>query len=275
MVKEKKYMVKFKNMKQFVKIFISLFSLFMFSQNIKSEKNDFLITISKKTLILNKEQYTNELNNLQNLFYNQELNSDKYDSIQKVKLTEMNNEINLNFEQVIGEIKSEEISKAKFFQHKIESNLIQYFAYDSIVTRDYEIINLKSGSLKVFATDSTTVLNDFKEYPFYDSKIINIKVNKNIKKTILGFDCFQVIVDYYEFNDFREESQDYDFEKFMSKYPNQMTLWVTNEIKLNYHPIVKFKSILEKFYPIQVEIVGGISKSSVDIFTMESIKFLK
>ncbi len=262
-------------MKQFVKIFISLFSLFMFSQNIKSEKNDFLITISKKTLILNKEQYTNELNNLQNLFYNQELNSDKYDSIQKVKLTEMNNEINLNFEQVIGEIKSEEISKAKFFQHKIESNLIQYFAYDSIVTRDYEIINLKSGSLKVFATDSTTVLNDFKEYPFYDSKIINIKVNKNIKKTILGFDCFQVIVDYYEFNDFREESQDYDFEKFMSKYPNQMTLWVTNEIKLNYHPIVKFKSILEKFYPIQVEIVGGISKSSVDIFTMESIKFLK
>jgi hypothetical protein len=141
-------------------IFIVLINLsftYCVSQKFDNE-SDFLISIGKKSFILNKDQYKNELKVLQKSILNNQLNSNDFDSIQKVKLLEMSNELNLNFDEVIGEINPENVSKAIFYQRKIKSKLVQYFAYDNFINRDYEIIDLKNGNLTLLALDSLTVI---------------------------------------------------------------------------------------------------------------------
>ncbi|MEZ4968952.1 MAG: hypothetical protein R2814_04690 [Flavobacteriaceae bacterium] len=112
------------------------------------------------------------------------------------------------------------------------------FKMDSTVTHGVlEIIRVDRNSLnrtefqplrfEIYETEE----NGLK--PFDNYKII--KENRADTKIIAGRECFQVIVDII--------SNGYSME-----------LYVTESIELNYHPIMNFKEILDKYFPLYVRI---------------------
>ena len=62
-----------------------------------------------------------------------------------------------------------------------------------------------------------------------------LKENREIKKRIAGYDCFQILLENIK---------------------NKMIieLYVTEEIKLNYHPNFNYKEILDKYYPLNIKV---------------------
>lgn len=70
---------------------------------------------------------------------------------------------------------------------------------------------------------------DFKRYYKF------IAENKNVKKIIEGYNCFQVILKNI-------------------KTKRMVELFVTDEINLNYHPNFNYKEILENYYPLYLKI---------------------
>lgn len=62
-----------------------------------------------------------------------------------------------------------------------------------------------------------------------------IKENREIKRKIAGYDCFQIILNNV-------------------KNKMMVEMYVTEEINLNYHPIFNYREILSNYYPLYVKI---------------------
>ncbi len=66
---------------------------------------------------------------------------------------------------------------------------------------------------------------------------------KNETKTIKWFKCYRVVVYYFDFGE----------PPGLRSLLNIMELWVTEDIKSKFHPIIKSSSILEKYFPLQIK----------------------
>ena len=78
-----------------------------------------------------------------------------------------------------------------------------------------------------------------------DDLLIITKVEefKNETKIIKEFKCYKVVMDYF------------DLEQFpgLNTIVNVMELWVTEDIKSNFHPFITSIDILEKYFPLEAK----------------------
>ena len=73
-------------------------------------------------------------------------------------------------------------------------------------------------------------------------------MGKKSKKIINGYECYKVKYEYKENNE--DANQDYKAYAVNIIYKREM--WVTDKIKSLFHPIILGKSILEKYYPLEI-----------------------
>lgn len=158
-------------------------------------------------------------------------------------------------------------------------NLIKYHIFnDSIITSyrklndkihgDYQLINRNTQTYSMRAKiDSTFIPIKDKLYEYLEEDHIIINEYKDQVKTINGFDCYKVVLTKNEDINANEDISFLkdDFENMQTKY----VLYVTENIKCKYHPVINYKSILEKYYPLEVR------ESSNLIQGMETIYSLK
>ncbi len=156
-----------------------------------------------------------------------------------------------------------------FNEPKENKSVVMIYYKDSINyhwTNDYgvigseNIINIKAfpepqtkfrAAIQKLIENNDDVYSERKEYDYYysNNKIIEIKENKKETKKVNGFDCFKVIYTFIE--DGLDETD--EFATFMKKYPQTREIWVTNKIKSPFHPIVREKEIIEKYYPLEIK----------------------
>lgn len=184
--------------------------------------------------------------------------------------TQVMNLITKELEKSNDFIEEEDFSHVKFIQKINDNSLTQYFTHYEEVIQPYEVFDLKNGSYNLIDKDSVTVLKKLQKYTYYDNKILSVKIDKNTTKNILGYNCFQLLVEYKEFTDINDK-KDLELEKFMSNFPSTMRLWVTDEFTLNYHPILKFETILNKYYPLEINIISSLNPYSISRFFVEEI----
>lgn len=80
---------------------------------------------------------------------------------------------------------------------------------------------------------------------------------------IQELECFKVTVSYTKI---LEGFMDNEFPEFNSLLQNQeiqMEMWVTERIKMPYHPIVKNRDITEKFYPLEIVLKNSNSQGMI------------
>ncbi|MBQ4818858.1 hypothetical protein [Aquimarina sp. MMG016] len=104
-------------------------------------------------------------------------------------------------------------------------------------------IRIKRYYLKNDSTHlSQQTIKDFDTYYTKEKFLLKIWEDKKTIKKINGYDCYRVYVVYLD-------NGMVGAEQALSYY----TLYVTDQIKKPYHPIIKFKSILDKYYPLEVK----------------------
>ncbi|WP_159801183.1 hypothetical protein [Flavobacterium sp. MK4S-17] len=137
-------------------------------------------------------------------------------------------------------------------QHHIfrDSLIVEFTTLDDKIIGDYTVINKLSGQTEMLAKKDSTTFYLKRPYAYSDIKIKYIKEFRNETRLIGGFKCFKIIYLCTEQTDFSEELNFY------------RELWVTDRILCQYHPIVKEKQILKKYYPLEVleysEMLKGI-----------------
>lgn len=156
-----------------------------------------------------------------------------------------------------------------FNEPKENKSVVMTYYKDSINyhwTNDYgvigseNIINTKAfpepqtklkAAIQKLIENNEDDYSERKEYDYYysNNKIIEIKENKKEIKKINGFDCFKVIYTFIE--DGQDETN--DFVNFMRKYPQTREIWVTDKIKSLFHPLVREKEIIQKYYPLEIK----------------------
>ncbi len=110
----------------------------------------------------------------------------------------------------------------------------------------YEIIDIKTKTIAgLSAMNSQTKFNE-RPFSYSNNSILRISENKKLRKQIKGFDCFRVIYEY------KEKSNDEDYMIFAGNIIYKREMWVTDKIKSLFHPIIFEKSILEKYYPLDI-----------------------
>lgn len=151
-------------------------------------------------------------------------------------------------------------------KHLYDDNIIK-----STVQNDYglentvDIIDIKNHTFnRVLLPDSIKIIEDF---PFYiNKKLKTLKEFKKEKRNIAGYKCFKIIYEYYEVSD---EEEDEGYAKFAKDKFYTLEIWVTNEIKSSFHPIIKEKQILDKYYPLEIIETDSTLKGLVKKYSLQ------
>ena len=257
-VKEKKYMEKHK----IIYHFIILFTAIVTAQNNTIVPKNGTIVFNKQEIITDTLAYrASNKKMLKEMFLSNNIN---------VK-NKIQTKDTLQFNQAMDELlKSADLFEEMIFNEPAENKAVVMIYYkDSINyhwTNDYgvigseNIINIKAfpepqtkfrAAIQKLIENNDDVYSERKEYDYYysNNKIIEIKENKKETKKVNGFDCFKVIYTFIE--DGLDETD--EFANFMKKYPQTREIWVTNKIKSPFHPIVREKEIIEKYYPLEIK----------------------
>lgn len=142
-----------------------------------------------------------------------------------------------------------------------KEEIIFYHDFNIDTITQYYTINGKKLANRIIINTTTLEMKDNNdEYvEIEDGEILSLKEYKNETKIINGFNCFKVIYSY------KMRNKEFDF------FPDLSTreIWVTKEIKTLFHPVVKEKEILEKYYPLEIieyseDIKGAISTYKVE-----------
>lgn len=140
------------------------------------------------------------------------------------------------------------------------------FKGDTII--NYTSKENKSYFIKKINQVSGLIINENKEYvDIEENQIIKLTELKKDTKIINGLNCFKVI---YSFN-YGNKKSAFDF--FSEVITNIRELWVTEEIKCNYHPIINEKMILEKYYPLEILEYSNEIEGFKTTYTIERLVF--
>lgn len=258
MAKEKKYM---ENLSR-IYLILAFLSMVSSAQNKVIVPKNGIISFKMQEIITDSLAYRES---------NKKMIKDMFLANGKSLKNEMETKDTLQLSQTIEELsKSADFLEEMIFNElKENKSVVMIFYKDSINyhwTNDYGVIGSENIiNTKAFPEPQTKFRaaiqklienNDYdyserKEYDYYysNNKIIEIKENKKETKKINGFDCFKVI---YTFNEDGLDETD-EFANFMKKYPQTREIWVTNKIKSPFHPIVREKEIIEKYYPLEIK----------------------
>ncbi|QQV04075.1 MULTISPECIES: hypothetical protein [Chryseobacterium] len=158
---------------------------------------------------------------------------------------------------------------------KLKQNLKKSFQKDEeYAGREKEIeewCNASAEAMKlIYIEDSTQIHSyNFEDnlQSFSSHVILTIVENKKETKKIKGYQCYKVVYEYKE----DEKSNDEDFMDFAGNVTYKREMWVTDEIQCLYHPVVFEKSILEKYYPLEIKETDNTIHGFVTKYILQSI----
>ena len=164
------------------------------------------------------------------------------------------------------ELTNEVVEKYHIFKDSI---ITAYRKVNNAIQGDYQLINQNQNTYNIRAKiDSTFIPIKDKLYEHLKEDHISITEYKDQVKTINGFDCYKVIIIKDEVVNANEEDISF-FKDVFETMQTQYVLYVTESIKCKYHPVIMYKSILEKYYPLEIR------KYSMPIEGVETIYLLK
>ncbi len=123
----------------------------------------------------------------------------------------------------------------KYFQ-KFRDNII-----DGYETINEEVVASRTINKNTGATDD--ILKDFEYYS--KDKILKIQEFPNQIKMIHGYKSFKVVY-------MLQENKAVISENLSNGYIHYREIWVTTDIKCEYHPVIHDKLILQKYYPLEI-----------------------
>ncbi|MEO8240545.1 MAG: hypothetical protein ABI576_20745 [Flavobacterium sp.] len=238
-------------------IIIILFSSFLFSQNKVITPKFGTFIFDKKEIITDNQLYQASVQKLKKNIIpalKESIVKEILTDNKKIDTTQLNmmiRRLDDNFDQMLNIGNPNEKIK---FHLKLNDSLITKFQIINDYTENEEIINIKSGLIQG------------SEYNVDDDSVEVIKLQefKNKTKVIHGFKCFKIILIYKE--------NEHVFSDFMRNYTHYREMWVTDKIKLLYHPVINQKEILEKYYPLQIIEYSDALKGFTTNYELEILK---
>ncbi len=121
----------------------------------------------------------------------------------------------------------------------------------------------------IYSKNYTTVcqynFSQPREESFSENIILKIIEDRENKKLVDGYNCFKVTYQFQE----NKNNADEDYLMFAGNTIYQREMWVTEEIRSLYHPVVFDKSILEKYYPLDILETQSDIKGFERLFKLE------
>jgi len=186
---------------------------------------------------------------------------------QDINLEEMNQKID-SLNPFLEMMSSEMfISNNEFNHFKFQDSLIvSYVTINNKIDGDYRIINTNKSTFHYLAKiDSTTAYYNNTPYKYKNDKELTINEFRNEKKIIHDIECFKILVIA------QDNVDDEKMPEFLRNLTTEYTMYVTDRIKCSFHPIVWYKIILDKYYPLEIEESNKVLKGSVIKYELEKL----
>lgn len=150
-----------------------------------------------------------------------------------------------------------------------DSLIISYVTVNNEIRGDYRIINTNKNTFQYLAKiDSTTTYYNNTPYKYRSEKGLTINEFTNEKKIIHGIECFKIVVIA------QDDLDDDEMPDFLRNLTTEYTMYVTDRIKYSFHPVVWYKMVLDKYYPLELIEYNEFLKGSVTKYEIEKL-FLK
>lgn len=240
-----------------------------------AQKNAFtpvkgMITFSRQEIVTDKLKCEASVKNMlseltKSVIRDREDMEEPIDSSNIRAVSEMLDDQNI-VDLFVGEFMKSDDRDVKFHHIYNDEIIYEYVSQFDFPTKDYyEVINAKSSVIKSVSNDSTTVLAQNKPYEYSNDEVIKFEEFRNEIKEINGFKCFKVIL---EFKSGPDINKDEGYNLFLNSKKQIKELWVTEQIRSLYHPVLKYKSILEKYYPLEVSESNEVMDGFKTIYTI-------
>lgn len=135
--------------------------------------------------------------------------------------------------------------------YEISDSTILYYKNNSF----FDLINRETNSVNTFRRKDSIKLNtEEKPYEYIYDESLNyiIKEYKDSIKVINGYKCFKVVFTFDVSSSKELKKFNKNLYELFSHIEEKYELYVTDKIKLKYHPTFKYKTILEKYYPLEI-----------------------
>lgn len=130
-----------------------------------------------------------------------------------------------------------------------DSVIIGYNELNGKISSHYKVINRnKNTYYQLSKIDSSSIKHKTKPYNYQNETNITVKEYRNDIKTINNFKCFKVIFEVPE----NMDNTDKQFSELFKDAKKIYTLYVTDYIKSKYHPVINYKIILDKYFPLEI-----------------------
>lgn len=248
---------------------IILLSLNSLSSQQKKHITPTSISFVEKSVISSKRKFEKSIDKFVVKMFKSVINAvEKEDNIN----IDTKNMINLGKKTVVPLMKSEYKDLVKEYCYKIYNDkVVQFEKQNDKVVGDYKVVNKSTGKYRYLAKkDSITYYGKEQLYTYLNDDVI-VKEYRNKTKKIGKINCFKVV--YKK----RISAKEFDnsFSEFVSKFYEIYELYVTEDFRLDYHPIIKNEFILKKYYPLEVKITKSYIKGAYKEIKMNTINFYK
>ncbi len=151
--------------------------------------------------------------------------------------------------------------------YTFQDSIIKYQSQNSLELSNNKVtvINRKDGEQTYYILKDSSLVRDasiaFSYRPKENYEALDVKEYREHKKTIHGYDCFKVVLEF-ESNYMNTLVDPLEIfprsESLLSKYGDSLRyktiyeIFVTDKIKCKYHPTFNIPEVLEKYYPLEV-----------------------
>lgn len=183
-------------------------------------------------------------------------------------LKSIESEVNESIKQDL--IKKYSHVKKKEYVFKFLDSIILYYNND----RYYEAINRKTNLVDRYITNDSTKINkeSSKSYKYFNEKnlsISTVEYRDSVKK-IKGYNCYKVIFSIGSSKELKSINR--EFYELSNHIKEKYELYVTDKIKLKYHPTFKYKSILDKYFPLEIKKSSNLFEGVYTQYKLVNIK---
>lgn len=231
-----------------------LFSLFLltsitFSQNKTIVPKDGTIVFELKEIITDTLLYKNSYEKILDIM---SLEAKKEVLIERgYDNSQVPDSIHQYINQMLEMMKS--FAMQETFSNKPKNIIKYHHTYNNSEIEEFITTNGEYGEI-----NKITNFDDFENENLW--AITGIEENKKETKIIKDFKCFKVVMYYFNLD------EPPGFKSLL----NVIELWVTEDIKSMFHPYIKCKEILEKYYPLHIKhTVKGVEGMHTDYEIIE------
>jgi hypothetical protein len=245
-------------MKKYI-IVLLLFCNVMFSQNKTMIPTSGAIVFIKEEKIYDKDLYLKSFKELKpkmkkammdEIYIERLTDGKKTDTI--LLKSEVEKRIEA-FEMMLPLIINGSKEEIKFYNEFNKDIITKYYTIDGELIKSKIIINKTRLEIK----------DEYDEYvEIEENDIIKLTEFRNETRVINGFNCFKVVYSY------KASNKEFDF--FTNAISNIREIWVTQDIKCNYHPVINEIEILKKYYPLEIVEYSEELKGQKTTYKLES-----